>query len=210
MECAVSSWLPPNHVEEIQGKASCLTAPFQISFEGNFKAPVVTCVCTFPPLCWCKQVHSSEKWSTMLKVRAEKWFTVLWVGRGVQPQSEYCQSALPVGPRQLISSAWLKVMMISLQVWQAAPQSRLLIRWLWNHRLQPTFFPSACPASRGAHRKPRLSSVWWERSRNNSAAVRWLQKAVSKYGIQRNFRSWQQSPLAIFVSPPSPDRDIWL
>lgn len=56
------------------------------------------------------------------------------------PQSKYCQSALPAGPQQLSSSAWLKVMMISLQVWQAAPQSRSLIRWLQNHRLQPTFF----------------------------------------------------------------------
>lgn len=163
-----------------------------------------------PPLCWCKQLHSSEKWSTVLKVRAEKWFPVLWVGRGMQPQSKYCQSALPVGPQQLSSSTWLKVMVILLQVWQAAPQSRLLIRWLWNHRLQPTFFPSACPASRGVHQKPRLASVQWETSRNNSAAIHWLQKAVCKCGILWNFRSWQQFPLAIFVSPPSPKGNIWL
>lgn len=112
-------------------------------------------VCTFLLLCWCKQVLSSEKWPNMLKVRAEKWFTVLWVGRGVQPQSKYCQSALPVGPWELGSSTWLKVMMIPLQVWQAAPQSRSLIRWPRNHRLQPTLF-SICQS-----RQQRSSSEAW-------------------------------------------------
>lgn len=118
VERAVSWRLPPNHVEKEKKnkkhKASWSTAPFQITFEGNFKAPVVTSVCTPPP---CAGVSGSipvKNDQTVLKVTSEKSFTVLPVGRGVWPQSKYCQSALPVGFRQLSSSTWLKVMMIPL------------------------------------------------------------------------------------------------